>query len=146
MNKLENLTLEEKQDIVKEVNAEVTSIAKEEERTGQKINLPSGEQLIQRMSMELIRCRREINNLLPSMSKKDIQRATLAYLDLPTGEVPVYLKSPESQRLFAFGQRAIMARMVIVQYEANKLALEARSKKQQESEAANGSAAATSEG
>lgn len=144
---MENLSQETKEKIVAEVNAEVTSIAQEEARTGQKINLPTGERLVQMMSMELIRCRREISNLLPTMSKKDIHRATLAYLDLPTGDVPVYLKSPESQKLFAFGQRAIMARMVVVQHEANKLALEARAKKEQQAqEQANVAAATTSEG
>lgn len=145
---LQNLSEETKQKIVDEINSEVTSIAKEEERTGQTINIPNAERLVQIMSAELIRCKREIANLLPTMSKKDIQRATLAYLDLPTGEVPVYLKSEESKKLFAFGQRAIMARMVVVQHEANKLALEARVKKQQqqEQEQANVAAATTSEG
>lgn len=144
--KLKNLSQEEKDVIVKEVNSEVTTIAAEEERTGQKVPLPTGEQLVMVMSNELMRCKRIIGDLLPKMSKKDIHRATLAYLDLPTNDVPVYLKSEESKMLFAYGQRAIMARMVVVQHHANKLALEARIKKQEslktnESEVSDGPAA-----
>lgn len=132
MSDLQNLSEETKAKIVDEVNAEVTSIAKEEERTGQKINIPSAEKLVSVMSAELIRCQNAISVLLPTMSKKDIHRATMAYLSLPTGDIPVFLKSEASKKLFAYGQRAIMARMVVIQHEANKLALEARAKKQQE--------------
>ena len=145
--KLQNLTPEQKEKVVAEVNSEVTSIAAEEERTGQQVPLPKGEQLVMVMSNELMRCKRVISELLPRMSKKDIHRATLAYLDLPTNDVPVYLKSEESKLLFAYGQRAIMARMVVVQHEANKLALAARIKREQEakakqeSEVVNGAAA-----
>jgi hypothetical protein len=134
-DKLKTLSQEEKNEIVKQVNSEVTTIAKEEERTGQKINLPQGEQLVMIMANELMRCKREIAALLPTMSKRAIHRATLAYLDLPTDDVPVYLKGDDEKKLFAFGQRAIMARMVVIQHHANKLALEARVKKEQEEKA-----------
>lgn len=140
---IKNLSQEEKSEIVKQINTEVTTIAAEEERTGQKLNLPQGEQLVAIMANELMRARREISNLLPTMSKKAIYRATMAYLDLPTDDVPVFLKSDDEKKLFAFGQRAIMARMVVIQHQANKLALEARVKAEeskQQSEVQNESA------
>lgn len=130
MKKFENLSLEKKEAIVEQINAEVTSIAQEEARTGQTIPVPQGEQLVTSMSMELMRCRKEISTLLPTMSKKSIHRSTMAYLDLPTDGVPVYLKTDEEKKLFAYGQRAIMARMVIIQHHVNKLALEAKANQQ----------------
>ena len=131
MSNLKNLTEEQKLNIVKELNTEVTSIAQEEAKTGQKINIPGAEKLVESMAIDLMRCRREIANLLPTMSKKSIQRATLAYLDLPQDQLPVLLKTEEEKKLFAYGQRAITARMVIVQHHVNKLALEAKLKQQE---------------
>lgn len=37
-----------------------------------------------------------------------------AILDLPTADLPVYLKTAEEQELFAVGQRAIMDRYTII--------------------------------
>lgn len=131
--KLQSLSPEEKAEIVKQVNTEVTSIAQEEERLGKPIKLPDAETLANNSAMALIDAKRQITALLPKMSKKAIHRATLAYLDLPTGDIPVYLKTNEEKMLFALGQRAIQCRFVIFYHHGQKLALEARMKKEQES-------------
>lgn len=130
--KLKNLSDEDKQEIVKQVNTEVTSIAEEEARTGQKIDVPRGENLVAIMAQELIRCRKQIAEIIPNMSKRAIHRATMAYLDLPTNDVPVYLNTDDEKKLFALGQRAIMARMVVIQHHATKMAIEARVKQELE--------------
>lgn len=144
MSTIETLSQEEKNKIVETVNTELVSIASEEERTGQTINIPKGSQLVQVMAMELIRCKRAISQLLPEMSKRDIHRSVLGFLDLPTEGIPVYLKSEQSKMLYALGQRAINARFVIVKHHTDELIKEAKLKKQQqESEASNGAAEAT---
>jgi len=134
---LRKLAKEEKQKIVKEINTELASIATEEKRTGVNVVMPNAEQLTANMAQELLRCKHLINMLLPKMTKKSIQRATLAYLDLPAEGLPVYLKTEHEKTLFALGQRAIMARTVIIQHHTNKLVLEARQQKQQAEEALN---------
>jgi hypothetical protein len=149
--KLKTLTEEEKAEIIRQVNTEVTSIAQEEERTGKIIPVPNAEELVQRAAVALMQSKKFISEILPKMSKKSIHRATLAYLDLPTEDLPVYLKTEEEKLLFAHGQRAIMMRTIIVNHHANIMIQEARAKKlqkeQQQSEVTqDGSEPTTTEG
>ena len=98
----------------KEVLTEVVSIASEEQRTGQSIPVPNAQNLVVQASSSLFRMRRRFNEILPTMSKKQILRAMNAILDLPTADLPVYLKTAEEKELFAVGQRAIMDRYTII--------------------------------
>lgn len=98
------------------VLTQVTTLAEEEEKSGKKINVPNPEQLVGLASSSLLRCRKQISMLLPSMSKKAINRAILAVLDMPTDGIPVELKTKEEKLMFALGQRAISDRFIIVQH------------------------------
>lgn len=134
--KLEDLTEDQKQKIVKEVNTEVTSIAQEEKRTGTKIEVPKAEQLVAMASASLLRSRKAANTIMPIMSKKQLMRAVNAILDLPMDGVPVFLKTEAEKQLFAFGQRAISDRYVIITHHIKQAIAEDRMQKleQQESQ------------
>lgn len=109
-------------DLQSEVKTQVTSIAKEEEKTGQKIDLPKGEELAQRASMSLIKRLSRIEQMLSSkdprykVSARDLKRAIIAGINLPSDGLPVQLKSNESKELFALIQGAISDRFILMQY------------------------------
>lgn len=132
---MEKLTQEQKQKIVNEVNAEVTSIAQEEKRTGTTIPVPSAERLVALASANLLNMRRAANSLMPTMSKKQLIRAVNAILDLPADGVPVFLKTDEEKKLFAVGQRAISDRYVIITHHIKNAIAEDRMSKLKEQEA-----------
>lgn len=133
---MKNLTTEQKQAILDEANTpeapragevvtEVTSLAKEEERTGVKVEVPTAEKLVARASFSLFSQRKKAAELLGTMSKKQIIRAVTAFLDLPTEGLPVFLKDDKEKLLFAVGQRAIQDRFIIIQHHINQqIALE----------------------
>ena len=131
--KLKELTESQKLDIVKQVNTEVTSISAQE-KNGQEFNIPGAEQLVLAMSQDLVVCRKEMAQLMPLMSKKAISRAVLAITDLPHDDLPVLLKTEEEKKFFVYGQRAFMAKMVIIKHHTDKLALVARNNQQKEVE------------
>jgi len=151
MQELKDLTTEQKQAIVDEVNreetkvnsrptTEVVSIKTEEERTGKKIEVPDAERLLNIVSAEFFKSRQAACNYMYNMSKKQIIRAVTAFLDLPTSEIPVDLKDPKEVQLFHIGQKVIQCRFTITQYHIQKLMQEERLKQQQLAEAkANGS-------
>lgn len=97
------------------VKTEVVSIASEEARTGQTINIPDKETLLRNASIEIIKIKTQLPNLMKTMSKKQIHRAVSAALDLPMEDQEVYLKTDEEKILFAYAQRAINARYLIMQ-------------------------------
>lgn len=132
---LKSLTDDQKQKLVKEINTELTSVADEERKTGQKINVPNADDLVAIASASLIRQRRLCNQLMPGMSKRALIRAFNAILDLPTEGVPVFLKDDDEKKLFAFGQRAISDRYVIITHHIKKAIAEDRLRKLQEAEA-----------
>ena len=132
--KLENLTEDQKKKIVEEVNTEVTSIAQEEKKTGTKIEVPKAEHLVAMASASLLKMRRSANAIMPTMSKKQLMRAVNAILDLPMDGVPVFLKSDEEKKLFAFGQRAISDRYVIITHHIKQAIAEDRMQKLEQME------------
>lgn len=132
--KLKNLTEEQKQKIVKEVNTELTSIAQEEKRTGVTIPVPKEDRLVALASASLLNMRKTANALMPTMSKKQLIRAVNAILDLPTDGVPVFLKTEEEKKLFAVGQRAISDRYVIITHHIKNAIAEDRINKLKEQE------------
>lgn len=123
MRDLKNLSQEEKQKLVDQINTEVISVASEEKRTGVKIPVPAVDELVAKASVSLIQQRRVANQLMPAMSKRALIRAFNAILDLPTDGVPVFLKGDDEKQLFAAGQKAIFDRYVILSHYIKQEAL-----------------------
>lgn len=121
----------------KEVLTEVTSIAQEEERTGQKIDVPNQEELLARTGANVIVNQRRLNMLINrmnggtkySISRKGMNRVMNAIFSLPTEGVPVRLQSEEEKMAFALGQNLIRDMFVIM---ANHAFEEAKKAKQKE--------------
>lgn len=134
--------LEEAQELeAAENTTQVTSIAQEEEKTGQKIKVPSPEELVQRASMSLIRRMQRIDTMLSSkdplkkLSNRGIKRALVAGLNLPTEGLPVSLKKKEEKELFALIQGAINDRFVIIQHHITQEIQRRKVKEQEEAKA-----------
>lgn len=134
MQNLKELTTEQKENIVKEVNTEVMSIADEEKRLGRPIEVPKGEELVQKASASFIIQRKVANNLMHKMSKRSLIRAVNAILDLPTQDLPVLLKKNEEKQLFAAGQRIITDRYIILTHHIKKLVEEQKQQKESANE------------
>jgi hypothetical protein len=115
---------------------EVTSIAQEEERTGQKIILPSEEIMVQRAIADIYEQRRYISGLLKNMSHRGIYRAVMAILDLPAEKIPVKLLDDDEKMLYARGQRLLTSRYLVLHH-ATRKAFEEHKLKQQEKELEN---------
>lgn len=129
---LKNLTEDKKEEILKEVNTELTSIADHEQKTGQKVAIPSAEIMARNAAIDFIKCKKEIKNLLIGMKHREIVRAVMAFIDLPQEKLSVKLISEDEKLLFAWGQRAINNRYTITYNEVNKLIMQERLKKQQQ--------------
>lgn len=119
---------------------EVTSIAKEEEKTGEKVPMPSPEELTQRAAIGHMQNLRVLESILESgkLSSKAKNRVILSILALPTDKIPVKLKSNEEKMAFAYGQRAINDRFLVTQYYIGQ-----EMKRRQEQEAAKAAATVT---
>jgi hypothetical protein len=125
---------------------QVTSIAQEEKRTGQKIDVPNPEELVARASSSLIVNQQHLSNIVNrrnggtkyTISRKGMNRVINAILGLPTEGVPVRLQSPAEKAAFAVGQNIIRDMFVIM---ANHAFSEAKKAKetslQQEQASAN---------
>lgn len=123
----------------KAATTEVTSIAREEAATGQKIAMPSAEELYTRASMSFIRNMKHLNDLITSrnggsykISRKGMNRLVNSILQLPMDGLPVTLQGEEEKMAFALGQRIIADRFLITQ----KHIIEERKRLQEESEQA----------
>lgn len=100
----------------KEVLTEVTTIAEEEARTGQKVPLPSPQELISRASASMITDRKHLSGVLPKLGKNALKRIILAALELPTAGIPVKLVSDEEKGAYLLAQRIINNRFTITYY------------------------------
>ncbi len=121
------------------LTTEVTSIAREEQASGQKIEIPSAEELYSRASMSFVRNMKHLNDLIagrngPSykISRKGMNRIMNSILQLPQDDLPVNLQSKEEKSAFALGQRVIADRYLITHYHI----LEERKRLQKETEQA----------
>jgi hypothetical protein len=99
---------------------EVTSIAKEEEKSGVKANIPSPDQLVANAAASMQRSRMGLMNILSKLSKKGTARVLNAIFELPQDNLPVTLKGPEEKMAFALGQRIQSDRFLIIQHFINK--------------------------
>jgi hypothetical protein len=100
----------------KEILTEVTTIAKEEEKTGEKVQLPSQQELINRASASMISDRKHLGQVLPKLGKNALKRIILAALELPTAGIPVKLVSDEEKGAYLLAQRIINNRFTITYY------------------------------
>jgi hypothetical protein len=129
----------------KDVRTEVTSIAAEEARTGQKINVPTSEELVARATGSYIRNIEELDKLINSknqtkykISRHGMNRVLNAILQLPMDDLPVLLQGKEEKLAFGLGQRIIADRYLITHYhiveeqkKLNKKAEEAKASSEQ---------------
>jgi len=106
---------------------EVTSIAKEEERTGQKIELPSPEELVARASSSVIANLQTLNKLINmkqgggyAISRKGMNRLLLSIFDLPTEGQQVKLQGKEERYAFFVGQNLMRSLFVLMQNHVNE--------------------------
>jgi len=104
----------------KEVLTEVTSVAKEEQKTGQKINVPDPDHLIKVASSSLYSCRKKMETMMMKMPKRQIVRTINAIFDLPMDGLPVKLKENAEKMMYAIGQRAMSDRFIIIQHHINE--------------------------
>lgn len=124
---------------VEEVQTQVTSIQQEEEKTGEKVNVPSAEELIARAGSSIIVNKKILTNLLSrktgnkySISRKSMNRILLSILDLPTGGLPVNLRTKEEKLAFGVGQKIIADRFILTQYHISEEIKKQRQKQSEE--------------
>lgn len=121
----------------KVLTTQVTSIAREEAATGQKIKMPSAEELYTNATLSFIRNLKHLNDIIngrngPSykISRKGMNRIVNSILQLPMDEMPVSLQGDDEKAAFALGQRIIADRFLIT----HKHILDERKRLQQENE------------
>jgi len=98
------------------IKTEVTSIAAEEKRTGQKIELPSAERIIANATQAYIQDMGQLERTFGTLGGRAKIRALMAILSIPTDNMPVELISDEEKFAFALGQRIVQHRFLITQY------------------------------
>ena len=110
----------EKKDTVEEevVLTQVTSLAQEELKSGQKFELPAPEVIASNAMGAYIKATQELEQKLKdsSISKVSIAKGVLAGLDLPQEDLPVNLKTKEEKEIFNLVQIAINNMFILTQY------------------------------
>lgn len=99
---------------VPEVTTEVTSIAKEEQKTGQKVEIPTPEQMVENASTSHLQCGSILASLFPRLSSKAKTRVLMAALALPQEGMPVYLKSKEEQQCYGLASKMLLDKYIVV--------------------------------
>lgn len=106
---------------------EVTTIAQEEEKTGQKIDVPSPEELVARASSSVISNLQTLRALIRSknggsykISRKGMNRVVEAIFDLPTEGQRVMLQGKEEHHAFYIGQNLIRSLFILMQNHVNE--------------------------
>lgn len=131
---MQELTQEQKQAVVDEVNApeapppadgpvaQMTSIAREEERTGTKVKLPEPNKILALARRELLISRRNASQYVAGLSKKATLRLINAMLTMPDmdEQLPVELKTEEEQAAYVWVQRNLNARFILIQDQISK--------------------------
>lgn len=106
---------------------EVTSIAKEMEKTGKEIKVPSVEELVKRASISYIQNIKLLNDLVTGksgseyrISRKGMSRVLTAILQLPEEDLDVTLKDDAEKGAFILGQRVLADRFILTQHHINE--------------------------
>mgnify|MGYP001594389630 CR=1 FL=1 len=108
------------------LTTEVTSIAREEARTGVRQPIPTGEELYQRAMASFIRNMKHLNDLLNKtkgsgsnshvISRKGMNRVLNSIIQLPQDGLPVSLQGDEEKMIFVLGQKLLADRFLITHY------------------------------
>lgn len=106
----------EDQTQAEELLTEVTSVKREEEKTGKEIPVPTEEELIQRAHASFITSTQLMLPIFEKLKSRAKTRVLASILDLPKDGIPVKLKSNEEKSCFALGQRAISDRFLLTYY------------------------------
>lgn len=106
-----------------QIVTEVTSLAKEEAKTGQKVQMPSAEELVARATSSYHRNITMLTNLVKArnggsyqISRKGMNRVMSAIIQMPTDGMPVGLQGDEEKMAFTLGQRVLMDRYIITHH------------------------------
>lgn len=116
-----------------ELLTQVTSIAQEEARTGQKIKMPSPEEMVARASSSLIMNQQRLNMIIGKhgadygISRKGMSRVVNAIFSLPQEGQKVLLQSKEEKAAFVVGQSIIRDMFIIMANHAHQEAVKAKS-------------------
>jgi hypothetical protein len=121
----------EEQNKPKEVLTTVTSVAQEEIRTGEKIEVPNAQKLVELAHASFIKNKIILANSFPKLSSRQKNRVFLAALEMPMDSVPVHLKTAEEQKCFGVAQRLISDRFIILQDYIHKEYQKAKAKELQ---------------
>lgn len=128
------------QDVKTQVLTEVTSVAREEQATGQQIKLPTVEELYSKATLSFVRNLKHLNDIIngkngPSykISRKGMNRILNSILQLPMDNMPVMLQGDDEKAAFALGQRIIADRYLITHHHI----LEEKKRLQKQAEQAN---------
>lgn len=107
----------------KVLTTEVTSVAREEQRTGQQIPIPDAQQIYQNAALSFIRNMKHLNDIINSrnggsykISRKGMNRIVNSILQLPLDDMPVALQGEDEKAAFALGQRVIADRFIITHH------------------------------
>lgn len=126
---------------------EVTSIAQEEEKSGQKIEMPSPEEMVARASSSVIANLQALSKIVNAregtgykISRKGMNRILLSIFDLPTEGQRVMLQGQEEKFAFAIGQNLLRSLFILMQNHVNE---EIRKRKEAELAKADQAAAET---
>jgi hypothetical protein len=127
-------------DSIEGVKTEVTTIQEQEEKSGEKINVPSSEELVARASSSMIVNKKLLNQIITqkdgnkyAISRKAMNRILLAILDLPTDGLPVALKDDKEKLAFGIGQKMIADRFILTQHHISQ-EMKKRAEQKQKSE------------
>lgn len=120
---------------MKDTLTEVTSVAKEEDRTGETIPMPTPEQLVANSSSAIIANRKHLANVLPKLGKKAMQRIILASLDLPKEGEVVRLQKDEEKLAFRLMQSTIRAMYTVLFYHTSEEIIKKHKEEQANKEA-----------
>lgn len=110
-------------DSTKEVLTEVTSIAAEEARTGQTIDVGTPEDIYAKAMSSYVRNMHQLDEILSAkagnkaaISRNGMDRVLMAILQLPQDGLPVRLKTDLETAAFGIGQRIIADRYLMTHY------------------------------
>jgi hypothetical protein len=106
---------------------EVTSISREEQKTGTKINVPTPEELVAKATASYIRNLEGLDNIIRGhkggsyhISRRGMNRVLIAILQLPMDDLHNTLQGEAEKLAFSLGQRIIADRFIITQHHINE--------------------------
>lgn len=115
-----------------EVRTEVTSVAQEELKTGQKVKVPTAEELVAKATISMVSNMQHLEAIFSKLGARAKSRALVSILNLPMDDLPVGLRTIEEKQCFVLGQRIIADRFLITQHHINEEVKRIRALKQQE--------------